>query len=151
MEVIQRVTEILGSIIEGKGIGVTDITYKREGTRMALRILLDKPGGITLNECGSINNDLSDMLDKGNVISERYILEISSPGLDRPIKERRDFEKSLGKKIRVATYANIEGKNVFIGKLLGISESAIVIEEKNGISTEIPQNKIAKARLEIII
>ena len=116
---------------------------------MVLRVLLDKPSHITIDECGKINNELSERLDEANIIEEHYVLEVSSPGLDRPIIKRMDFERALGKDIRVSTYGPIDGKNVFIGKLLGIGDLTIVVEDKEGISTEIELKKIARAKLEI--
>ena len=149
MEVINEVTEILSSIIDTKELEIVDITYKREGRTMVLRILLDKEDGISIDECGKINNELSENLDKENIIDEHYIVEVSSPGLDRPMKTDRDFERVMGKDIKVTTYAPIDGKNVFIGKLQGLSASTIVVEDIERIATEVPRDKIAKAKLEI--
>ena len=118
---------------------------------MVLRILLDKASGITLDECGQVNKELSELLDKESVIDERYALEVSSPGLGRAMKTDEDFQRVLGKDVKVTTYASVDGKNVFIGKLLGMGSSTIVIENNEGISTEIPREKIAKARLEITL
>ena len=151
MDIVNRVTEILSHIAEQRGIEIVDITYKKEGPAMVLRILLDKTGGITIDECGQINKVLSKLLDEENIIDGHYILEVSSPGLGRPMKTERDFQRVLGKDIKVTTYAPIDGKNVFIGKLLGIGSSTIVLEDNEGISTEIPREKIAKARLEITL
>ena len=149
MEILDRIKETVYPIVEKEGAEVTDITYKREGGAMVLRILLDKPSHITIGECGKINNELSERLDEANIIEEHYVIEVSSPGLDRPIIKRRDFERVLGKDIRVSTYGPIDGKNVFIGKLLGIGDLTIVVEDKEGISTEIELKKIARAKLEI--
>lgn len=149
MDIVNRVREILSPLTEKKKIEIIDVTYKREGHRMVLRILLDKEDGITVDECSEINNQLSQMLDVENILDEHYILEVSSPGLDRPMKSQEDFKRALGKNIKVTTYAPIDGKNVFIGKLLGIAESTIVMEDAEGISTEIPKEKIARAKQEI--
>ncbi len=151
MDIVNRVTEILSPIAELRGVEIVDITYKREGPAMALRILLDKTDGITLDECGQVNKELSELLDEENIIDGHYILEVSSPSLDRPMKTDEDFQRVLGKDVKVTTYAPINGKNVFIGKLLGIGSSTIVLEDNEGISTEVPREKIAKARLEITL
>ncbi len=151
MDIGNRITGILSPIAERRKVEIVGITYKREGPAMVLRILLDKADGITLDECGQVNKELSKLLDKGNIIDEYYILEVSSPGLDRLMKTEKDFEQVLGKNVKVTTYAPIDSKNVFIGKLLGIGSSTIVIEDNEGISTEIPREKIAKARLEITL
>lgn len=151
MDIVNRVTEILSPILERRKVEIVDITYKREGPAVVLRILLDKMDGIALDECGQVNKELSKLLDEENIIDGHYILEVSSPSLGRPMKTDEDFQRVLGKDIKVTTYAPIDGKNVFIGKLLGIGSSTIVLEDNEGISTEIPREKIAKARLEITL
>lgn len=152
MDIVTGVRGILSPMTERRKVEIVDITYKREGPTMVLRILLDKADGITIDECGQVNKELSELLDKENIIiDEHYILEVSSPGLAKPIKTERDFRRALGKDVKVTTYAPIDGKNVFIGKLLGIRNSTIVLEDNEGISTEIPRAKIANARLEITL
>jgi len=149
MKVEDNIMTLIGPICGQKGVEVVEISYKREGPRYVLRILADKPKGITLDECGSLNNEIGQKLDAENIIEGSYVLEVSSPGLDRPIISRRDFERAMGRTLKVSTYAPFDGKNVFIGELLGISENAVVIQDAEGISTEIPMDKIARAKLHI--
>ena len=144
----KRIKDILKPIAEERKYYVVDVTYKREGGRLALRILLDKDGGITIEECAGLNNELSELLDKEGVIDDQYFLEISSPGLDRKLKKDEDFIWAIGKKIKVTTFGSVHGKNVFSGTLLGLGEGIIVVEE-NGTSWEIPREKIASAKLEL--
>ena len=93
-----------------------------------------------------MNSELSELLDKESVIEGQYIVEVSSPGLDRKLKKDKDFVWAVGKKVKVTTYAPLDGKNTFRGTLLGLGEDTVVIDE-NGTSTEIPREKIASARL----
>jgi ribosome maturation factor RimP len=148
MEVIERIKELLGPIADARRYYIVDITYRREGGRFVLRILADKEGGITIDECARLNNELSELLDRENVIEEQYTLEISSPGLDRKLKKDEDFLWAMGKKIKISTYAPLDGKNVFLGVLVGLGDGTVVLKE-NGTSAEVPREKIASAKLAI--
>ena len=147
MEVIERIRELLEPIANERKFYIVDITYRREGGRLALRILADKEGGITMEDCTGLSNELSELLDRENIIEEQYVLEVSSPGLDRKLNKDDDFVWAVGKRIKVTTYAPLDGKNVFLGVLAGLRDGTIVVSEKEGISTEIPRDKIASARL----
>ncbi|MEE9500306.1 MAG: ribosome maturation factor RimP [Candidatus Omnitrophota bacterium] len=147
MEVIERIRELLEPIANERKFYIVDITYRREGGKLALRILADKEGGITMDDCTGLSNELSELLDRKNIIEEQYVLEVSSPGLDRKLNKDEDFAWAVGKRIKVTTYAPLDGKNVFLGVLAGLRDGTIVVSEKEGISAEIPRDKIASARL----
>lgn len=147
MEVIERIRELLEPIANERKFYIVDITYRREGGKLALRILADKEGGITMDDCTGLSNELSELLDRKNIIEEQYVLEVSSPGLDRKLNKDEDFAWAVGRRIKVTTYAPLDGKNVFVGVLAGLRDGTIVVSEKEGISTEIPRDKIASARL----
>lgn len=147
MEAIERIRELLEPIANERKFYIVDITYRREGGKLALRILADKEGGITMDDCTGLSNELSELLDRENIIEEQYVLEVSSPGLDRKLNKDEDFAWAVGKRIKVTTYAPLDGKNVFLGVLAGLRDGTIVVSEKEGISTEIPRDKIASARL----
>ncbi len=115
---------------------------------MTLRLLVDTPEGIRIDECESVNKHLSEVLDKDDFIGEHYVIEVSSPGLDRPIKTDRDFERSMGKKLEVTTFAPVDGRRNHSGSLIGMDKEKIVLET-DGVSVEIPRDKIAMARLKI--
>lgn len=148
MELIDRVTLIAEEYLDERGIEIVETTYRREQQGMVLRLLVDKPEGVTIAECEEINKFLSDELDREDVIQERYVLEVSSPGLDRPIKTERDFERAMGKQLEITTYERIDDRKTHEGRLLGMEKENIVIE-KDGVSVVIPKNKIALARLKI--
>ncbi|MDP3790650.1 MAG: ribosome maturation factor RimP [Candidatus Omnitrophota bacterium] len=150
MEITDRVRQVAEHHLDGRDIEVVDVIYRREQPGMVLRILIDKPEGVTIAECEELNNFLSIELDNQDVIQERYVLEISSPGLDRPIKTDRDFERSMGKLLEITTYERIDDKKAHEGTLMGMDKENIVVES-DGISTVIPRNKIALARLKIEI
>ncbi len=150
MDVIGRVKELIANYLEEKRIELVDITYKREQGGMVLRLLVDKPQGITIDECEKLNSFLSELLDKEDVVSEHYTIEVASPGLDRPIVTDRDFQRVLGKMLDITTYQAIDERKTHEGKLVGMDKENIVIES-NGVSTVIPRKLIARARLKIKI
>ena len=150
MQIIEQIKNILEPIARTKKCHVVDITYKRESGKFVLRIVLDKEGGITMDECAKLNVQLSDILEKENTIDDQYTLEVSSPGLDRRLKSDNDFTWAVGKKVKITTYVPIDGKNVFTGELLGLGEGIVVLEEE-GTSWEIPREKIASAKLNLDI
>jgi len=148
MEIVDRVKELIAPYLEEKGIELVDMIYRREQGGMTLRVLADTPQGITVAECEALNNYLSELLDKENVIEEHYLLEISSPGLDRPMKTDRDFERSLDRALEVTTYEPVDGRKTHEGRLIGLDKENIVIET-DGVSIVIPKKSIAVARLKI--
>lgn len=148
MEIKDRVKELIRNYIEDNGIELVDITYKREQGGMVLRLLVDTPQGITIDECEKLNNFLSELLNKEDIISEHYTVEVASPGLDRPIITDRDFRRVLGKALDITTYQAIDGRKTHEGRLVGMDTDNIVMES-GGVSTAIPRKLIARARLKI--
>ena len=148
IEIVDRVRELVDPYLKANGAELIEIIYRREQPGMVLRLLVDTPGGITIDECEAINNYLSEFLDSQNVIEEHYVLEVSSPGLDRPIKTDRDFERVMGREITVNTFEPVDGKKTIEGTLVGMNKDEVVVES-DGISTVVPRQKIAMARLKI--
>lgn len=148
MEIIDRVREIAEVYLKEHVIELIDIVFRREGPVLVLRIIADTAGGITVSECTGLNKFLSEALDREDVIQDRYTLEVSSPGLDSPIKTNRDFERSMGKELEFTTFEAIDDRKTHEGVLVGMDKDNVVIE-RQGISTVIPRNKIALARLKI--
>jgi len=150
MEIIEKIRSLIEPLVLENQGSILDITYKREGGSLILRVVVDKEGGITMGECAELNKKLSDILDKENIIDEEYTIEISSPGLDRKLTKDSDFIWAVGKEVKITTYAPLEGKNVFLGKLMGLGDKTVVISEE-GISLDIPREKVASARLNLNI
>lgn len=146
--IIARARELIAPYLAEHDIELVEIIYKRMQGEMTLRLLVETPGGINLKECADLNTHISEVLDKENVIDEYYVIEVSSPGLDRPMKTDRDFERNLGRDIEVTTYEPIDGRKTHDGRFLGMDREKIVID-KDGTSTVIPRDKIALARLKI--
>ena len=148
VEIIKRVTELIGPYLNENCLDLVDMTYRREQAGMTLRLLVDTKEGVRIDECEALNNYLSQLLDDEDVISEHYVIEVSSPGLDRPIKTDRDFVRSVGKMLEVTTFAPIDARKSHYGNLIGMDSDKIVLDSE-GVSTVIPRDKIAMARLKI--
>lgn len=148
MEIVDRVKALIYKYLEQNKIDLVEITYRREQGGMTLRLLVDTEGGISITGCEALNNYLGELLDKENIVEEHYVIEVSSPGLDRPITSDKDFERSMGKVLDITTYAAIDSKKTHEGRLIGMDKEKVVIES-DGISTVIPRTAIARARLKV--
>ena len=100
----QKTEKLLEPILEANHFELVDVEYVKEGGSWYLRACIDKPGGITMDDCEIVNRALGDLLDEHDFIEESYILEVSSPGLGRPLKKERDFARSLGEEVEIRTY-----------------------------------------------
>jgi len=149
MEILRILEAEVTPIVNQSGAELIDIIYRREAGTMVLRLIVDKPGGITLDELTAINRHVGDDLDKSNVVSDAYTLEVSSPGLDRALKTRKDYERAMGRTVRVHTYGPVDGMSEFIGSLVGLSQDSIVVESIDGIAWELPLEKIAVCKLHV--
>jgi ribosome maturation factor RimP len=121
------------------------MTYRKEGSRKVLRILADKGGSITLEECARMNEIIGGALDSADFMEDNYILEVSSPGLDRPLKTRADFERIKGKRIRAHTYEPVDGKRELAGVLQAVEDDSIIVSDEGGKQIKIQLDKISKA------
>ena len=145
--IIERVRELTSRLLSEAGVELVELTYRRESGGMVLRFAVDKAGGITIGECGSLNRRIGAVLDETDPTEEHYTLEVQSPGLDRKLVKTSDFERTIGKDIYVITYGPVENKREFTGKLKWVGEESIKIEFPSGDEVSIPRNMIAKAKL----
>jgi ribosome maturation factor RimP len=138
-EIVDQVRSLADPILSVEGMELVEIQYRREANGWVLRLTIDKEGGVTLDDCSRVNQDF---------IPTRYHLEVSSPGLDRPLKGEKDFVKYQNRLIRVKTFEPIDKRRQFKGKLLGLVENQIHLETEGG-TLRIPLSNISKANLEI--
>ena len=143
----QRTEELVLPIIEANHFELVDVEYVKEGGTWYLRAYIDKPGGITVDDCEIVNRALSDLLDEKDFIEESYILEVSSPGLGRPLKKERDFERSLGEEVEIRTYQPVEKQKEFTGILKDFDRETVTIEQEDGELLQLNRDKIALIRL----
>ena len=153
VDVVERITQILGEILPPLNMGLVDLEYKREGRDMVIRLFIEKEGGITLDDCSSVSRELSDILDVEDFITENYTLEVSSPGICRPLKKVADYERFLGHLVKVRTFEMITDdagnkRKTFLGTLSGVEGGVVSMDLKEGQHAAIPLEKVAKANLE---
>ncbi|ABY94867.1 ribosome maturation factor RimP [Thermoanaerobacter thermohydrosulfuricus] len=123
----QIAKDLVMPVLEKNNFELVDVEYKKEGSHWYLRVYIDKEGGITLDDCQLVSEYLSDRLDEVDPIEHSYILEVSSPGLDRPLKKPRDFERNIGKEIEISLYAPIDKRKKFEGELIEFTGDKIII------------------------
>ncbi len=135
-------------ILSAKGMVLVDIEYRKEGIGKVLRMFIDKTSGVTVEDCANISRELSTLLDINGVIDERYVLEVSSPGLRRPLKKLEDFKRYEGKLVLIKTKELIENRKVFKGYLKNTNDEGIEMDI-DGTMYSLSFSQINKANLEI--
>jgi ribosome maturation factor RimP len=145
-----QVSALIAPILEREGTELVDVEYRREQGAWLLRVFIDKPGGIiALDDCAQVSHKIGDVIEIEDVISHRYRLEVSSPGLDRVLKKESDFQRFSGKKVRIQTRQALEGRRNFKGKILACEQGVVTLDDLQGNVIRLPLAGIAKARLEI--
>ena len=142
-----RTQELLSPIIEEYGFELVDVEYVKEGGNWFLRAYIDKPGGITIDDCEVVSRRLSDLLDEHDYIEDSYTLEVSSPGLGRPLKKDKDFARSIGQEVEIKLYTPIDRQKEFAGILTAYSADAVTITQEEGGEISFPRDSIALVRL----
>jgi len=145
-EIIVELKNIIGDFLKIQGLELVDLIYRHEGRDLALRILVDRAqGGITLGECAALNNQISEILDEKDILQEGYILEVSSPGLDRPLETKSDFLRCMNRKVKLFLNESINGKIELEGLISKVEDDSVYIDCKNA-TIQIPLIKINKAK-----
>jgi ribosome maturation factor RimP len=147
-EIIERVECLADPILRNIEMELVETEYRREARGWVLRLYIDKEGGVTLDDCTRVSQEIGRVLDIEDLISVPYTLEVSSPGLRRPLRREKDFQKYRDRMIRVKTFAPVENRRQFKGKLMGLVDQCIEIGADDEIF-RIPLSNIAKANLEI--
>ena len=143
----RRTEEFLLPLIEERRFELVDVEYVKEGSSWYLRAYIDKEGGIAVDDCEVISRLLSDWLDKEDFISDSYIMEVSSPGLGRPLKKEKDFARSLGKEVDIKLYRAREKQKDFTGTLAEYDKDTVTIELEDGSRMVFERQEIALIRL----
>lgn len=147
------VTKIAQPILESMGLELVDIEFGRVGPDAVLRLFIDKEGGVMLDDCAGLSRELSMILDVEDVIACNYTLEVSSPGLDRPLKKQADYDRFVGRLIKIRTYQPFlddsgNKRKTFLGKLEGLAGGIVKMTLTEGQTASIPIDRVAKANLE---
>ncbi|MCK4426162.1 MAG: ribosome maturation factor RimP [Deltaproteobacteria bacterium] len=149
----EQQAEVVRALIEPvvvyAGMELIDVEYRREPSGVILRLTIDKAGGVTIDDCSDISRLVGDLLDAKDSLPGSYNLEVTSPGINRPLKKKDDFERFAGQKVLIKTRKLIDGRRNFKGILHGTREDFIVVFSEKTI-LNIPFDLVAKARLDII-
>lgn len=146
---VSRIWELATQIADGEAMEVIDVELRREGTRAGrvLRVYLDKEGGPNVDDLGRVSRQLSELLDSQDIVEGSYTLEVSSPGINRPLKKPEHFQRFIGKRVRIRTGDMIDGRRSFLGILSEVSGDTIRIEVE-GKPYQIPFSMIEKSNYE---
>lgn len=147
-KVKEEVERLVLSILKEEGLELVDIEYKMGRDRGILRLYIDKPGGLKIDDCERLSKKIDPILERSDIIRSHYLLEVSSPGLDRPLKREKDFKRFIGRPIKVKTFAPINNQKTFVGTLKDYKEGVVTLETREEKVIEIPMKNIAKANLE---
>lgn len=150
---VAKIEGMLVPILTALGLELVELEYKSEGRQMILRIYIDKDGGVTLDDCAVVSKEFSALLDVEDVVPGKFTLEVSSPGLNRPLKSLSDYVRYIGKLVKIKTFAALaddSGKlrKTFLGNLLSVDDDVIHVKLLEGPSAAIPFSAVAKANLE---
>ena len=143
----QKTEELLQPIIDANGFELVDVEYVKEAGTWYLRAYIDKPGGITVDDCEVVSRAFSDILDEKDYIDDTYIFEVSSPGLGRPLKKEKDFARSIGEEVEIRTYRAIDRQKEFIGILVEYDKDTVTIEYEDETTQVFERADIALIRL----
>ena len=151
-DIISQIQKAVQGILNNHRVEIVELVFQRQSGEPRLRFLVDKPeGGITLGECTQLNREIGELLDRQNLIDQRYVLEVSSPGLDRPLKTEEDFRRVKGKSLRLVAKMPLKDAPEesipvdLVGILVGVKETTIILEEEEGKKQwEIPLESIIK-------
>lgn len=142
-----RIESLVAPIVAGLGMEIADLEFLRASGRWLLRLSVDYPqGGVTIDDCARVSRSIAGVLDVEGEIPGAYHLEVSSPGLDRRLRRRTDFERYRGRVVDVQTRVPLQGRSHYKGPLAAVTEQAIVVVV-DGVSYTIPMEQVAKARL----
>ena len=151
MKITTRTEELVKEIIINDDLEIVSVEYLKEGSNWVLRVYIeDREGNLSIEDCTRISRALSDKLDEEDFIDESYILEVSSPGVERPLRDEEDYNRFKGRKVYIKTYAPLNGKKEFTGTLEGLVDDTVnIILSDTDNKVEIPFKSIANARLSV--
>jgi ribosome maturation factor RimP len=144
---LERVREIAGRVAGSEGVELVDVELHGRGPGTVLRIYLDKPGGITHLECQKVSQQLGMILDVEDVMDARYVLEVSSPGLDRRLVTESDFQRFAGSNIKIVLKVPRDGQKRFQGRLMGMEAGTVRLQADSGAITEVAPDEVERANL----
>mgnify|MGYP000292752045 CR=1 FL=1 len=149
MKITETVRQFAEPVVQAHGCSLWDVEYVREGADWFLRLYIDKPGGVDINDCEAISRALSDILDEADPIEGSYTFEVSSAGAERPLKRPSDFERFLGSPVLVKTYKPKDGRKEFAGVLAGYDNGAVLLDMGGAEPLRFEKPELALVRLRV--
>lgn len=144
---LQKLKRVLAAVVEAMGYDLVEVEFQARPDNSLLRIYIDGERGVTLDDCQRVSHQVSGVLDVEDLIAGRYTLELSSPGLDRPLSEPRHFIRFAGSEVRIQLRELLDGRRKLMGRLLGMHDNEVVIVDGEGREWRVPLERIEKARL----
>ncbi len=141
---INKITQLVEPVLDEIGFELVDLEYLSERGRWVLRLYADKEGGITLDDCAHVSRQIGDLIDVKDIIQHEYVLEVSSPGLNRPLKKEKDFLRAVGKKVKIKMIVPVKGCRRFTGYLRKFQEGTLYLEVDNKLIA-LPRQEVEKA------
>ncbi|HLQ95297.1 MAG TPA: ribosome maturation factor RimP [Pseudogracilibacillus sp.] len=151
---VKEIEQMITPVLEASSVELADIEYVKHGKEAFLQIYIDKDGGVDLNDCSIVSEKISELLDENDPIQETYFLEVSSPGAEKPLKTKEDFEKHINENVFVSLYVHVGDDKKYEGILKDFQNDTATIEYKWKHTTkqiDIPFDKIAKAKLTVML
>jgi ribosome maturation factor RimP len=155
-QVVEAVRAIASRVAAGRGLEIFDVQYRREASGMVLRVQIDRPGpaataeeSVSVSDCADVSRDLSAILDVEDVVPAAYTLEVSSPGLDRPLRHADDYRRFTGRRAKIVMREQIDGQGFFKGTLAGVDGREVCIDADDGKRHRVPVDVITRGNLEV--
>jgi ribosome maturation factor RimP len=146
--ITERIREILIPVLEQLDLELVEITLRVEGGRWILRVTIDREDGVQVQHCTAVSRELGVHLDVEDIIPVKYYLEVSSPGLDRPLRDESDFERFTGRLVKIKTSRSVAGRRKISGTIKGIEDGVVSILLEEDVQLEVPVEDISSARLD---
>ena len=153
---LDRIREIAARVADTYGLQIDDVTMRREGGQDVLRVILDRPGpaatpeeSVSIADCEKVSHELGTILDVEDLLPARYTLEVSSPGLDRPLRDAEDYRRFAGRLAKIVTREPINRQTAFAGRLRGLEGDDVLFESEGGKLVRLPLRLISRARLDV--
>jgi ribosome maturation factor RimP len=144
--VVNQVAELVEPILDEMGIELVDVEFLSQSGKWVLRLYIDKEAGVTIDDCVRVSREIGDLIDVKEAVTHEYTLEVSSPGIDRPLRKEKDFVGAIGKKVKVRMITPIDGRRSFTGYLKGFENDTLYIDI-DGSSVTLPWAEVEKANL----
>jgi ribosome maturation factor RimP len=146
---IAALRQAIEPLLAAEGVSLVDLQWSRRGRQWVLTLFIEHAGGVTLDDCARISRQVGERIEVDNLIDHAYTLEVSSPGLDRPLRTLADFERFREHLVRIVTTIPIQGRSTIVGRLKGVEDQTVLVEARRAGLVPIPVTQIKHARLEV--